>query len=333
MASIINTVRATVLSIANKNNYGYITPNDFNLYAKQAQLDIFEDYFYQYNSWIVKQNARVSGSNYADIIKGLVEVIDSFSSTKGLINTGINLFDLPSDYYLIDKINYYPNLTATGTLTFGSTLNTLIDATANFINGGQVAPGQLIVNTTGGGIYSGGSAFVVSVDSNTQLTISTNDFFTGLYGDTSYAILSTKGITEIERVSQNKIFYLNSSPLTTPGLSFPAYVLGGANNINTGNTITVYPESITTAGTVVSQYIRYPKDPNWTYATLAAGEPLFDESAVDYQDYELPLSDQVNLINKILQYAGMSIRETELTQFGQIQEKMDDSQESPSLTS
>ena len=48
--SLINTVRATVLSIANKNNFGYITPNDFNLYAKQAQLDLFEDYFYQYNS-------------------------------------------------------------------------------------------------------------------------------------------------------------------------------------------------------------------------------------------------------------------------------------------
>ena len=333
MASIINTVRATVLSIANKNNYGYITPNDFNLYAKQAQLDIFEDYFYQYNSWIVKQNARVSGSDYADIIKGLVEVIDSFSSTKGLINTGINLFDLPDDYYLIDKINYYPNLTATGTLTFGSTGNTLIDSAATFVTGGQVVAGQLIVNTTGGGIYSGGSAFVVSVDSETQLTISTNDFFTGTFEGTSYSILSTKGITEIERVSQNKIFYLNSSPLTTPGLSFPAYVLGGANNVNTGNTITVYPESIVTAGTVVSQYIRYPKDPNWTYATLAAGEPLFDESAVDYQDFELPLSDQVNLINKILQYAGMSIREIALTQFGQVQEKMDDSQESPNLTS
>lgn len=327
MASIINTVRATVLSIANKNNYGYITPNDFNLYAKQAQLDIFEDYFYQYNSWIVKQNARVSGSDYADIIKGLVEVIDSFSSTKGLINTGINLFDLPDDYYLIDKINYYPNLTATGTLTFGSTGNTLIDSAANFVTGGQVVAGQLIVNTTGGGIYSGGSAFVVSVDSETQLTISTNDFFTGTFEGTSYSILSTKGITEIERVSQNKIFYLNSSPLTTPGLSFPAYVLGGANNVNTGNTITVYPESIVTAGTVVSQYIRYPKDPNWTYATLAAGEPLFDESALDYQDFELPLSDQVNLINKILQYAGMSIRETALTQFGQVQDQMDDKQQ------
>ena len=43
---MINEVRNTVLSIANKNNFGYITPNDFNLYARQAQLDIFEDYFY-----------------------------------------------------------------------------------------------------------------------------------------------------------------------------------------------------------------------------------------------------------------------------------------------
>ena len=54
---------------------------------------------------------------------------------------------------------------------------------------------------------------------------------------------------------------------------------------------------------------------------------MFDESAVDYQDFELPLSDQVNLINKILQYAGMSIRETELTQFGQAQEQIDDKQQ------
>ena len=80
--SLINTVRATVLSIANKNNFGYITPNDFNLYAKQAQLDLFEDYFYQYNSWNIKQNVRQSGTGYADIVKGLEEVVDSFSSTK-----------------------------------------------------------------------------------------------------------------------------------------------------------------------------------------------------------------------------------------------------------
>lgn len=114
MTSLINTVRATVLSIANKNNFGYITPNDFNLYAKQAQLDIFEDYFYQYNSQLVKQNIRQSGSGYADIVKGIEEVVDSFSRTKVLINTGVSNYDLPEDYYLIDKINYYNILQTQG---------------------------------------------------------------------------------------------------------------------------------------------------------------------------------------------------------------------------
>ena len=46
---MINSVRNTVLAVANKQNFGYISPGDFNLYAKQAQLDICENYFYRYN--------------------------------------------------------------------------------------------------------------------------------------------------------------------------------------------------------------------------------------------------------------------------------------------
>ena len=44
--SNINTVYQTVLALANKEQRGYITPQEFNLFAKQAQLDIFEQYFY-----------------------------------------------------------------------------------------------------------------------------------------------------------------------------------------------------------------------------------------------------------------------------------------------
>ena len=81
---MINSVRQTVMSVLNKNNYGYISPSDFNLFAKQAQLDLFENYFYSYNYQILKENARQSGSGYADITKGLEEVIDLFSATGPL---------------------------------------------------------------------------------------------------------------------------------------------------------------------------------------------------------------------------------------------------------
>jgi hypothetical protein len=100
---MINSVRNTVLAVANKENYGYITPSDFNLFAKQAQLDIFEEYFYRYNEWITKQNARVSGSDYANIVKNLEEVIDKFSSVSGGLTYSVDRFELPSDYYLINK--------------------------------------------------------------------------------------------------------------------------------------------------------------------------------------------------------------------------------------
>ena len=308
--SIINTVRATVLSIANKNNFGYITPNDFNLYAKQAQLDIFEDYFYQYNSWLVKQNARVSGSGYADIVKGLVEVLDYFSLTKSLISSNGYDFTLPEDYYLINKINYYPNLRTSGSVTGGSG-STLIDTNSLFITNG-VKPTDLLSNITN----SGEILNVLAVTNETTLVLSgsinVGDVFT---------IVANSSITEVERVSQNKIFYLNATPLTSPSTSFPAYVLGG-------NNITVYPTQQLVTGTVLSQYIRYPKDPNWTYLDLISnGEPSFNETAADYQDFELPISDQTNLINKILQYAGLSIRDKDVMSFGKIEEQEANQQE------
>ena len=312
MTSLINTVRATVLSVANKNNFGYITPNDFNLYAKQAQLDIFEDYFYQYNAWNIKQTVRQSGTGYADIVKGLEEVIDSFSSTKALVSKGYSTYDLPEDYYLINKINFYNTVQTSGQAT-NFAVNKLIDNNALFTTTVQV--GSLVSN-----VESGNTAFVVEVVSNTQLLLTLNLFGGG--AGSQYAIVSTayNSIKEIERVSQNKVFYLQNTPLAAPSNTYPAYVLGGANETTYGNTITVYPNDIDTSGQVITQYIRYPKNPNWTYAQLPGGEPSFDESASDYQDFELPISDETNLINKILQYAGVSIRDASVAQFGKAEE-------------
>ena len=42
----IDTVYQRVLALANKEQRGYITPQEFNLFADQAQMEIFEQYFY-----------------------------------------------------------------------------------------------------------------------------------------------------------------------------------------------------------------------------------------------------------------------------------------------
>ena len=46
MAIYIDTVYQTVQALANKEQRGYITPQEFNLFANQAQDDIFDQYLY-----------------------------------------------------------------------------------------------------------------------------------------------------------------------------------------------------------------------------------------------------------------------------------------------
>ena len=45
----VDDVYQKVLALANKEQRGYITPQEFNLFANQAQMDIFEQYFYDVN--------------------------------------------------------------------------------------------------------------------------------------------------------------------------------------------------------------------------------------------------------------------------------------------
>jgi hypothetical protein len=226
---MINDVRNTVLSIISKENRGFITPLEFNLFAKQAQLEIFGQYIFNYSNAINKQNARMHGEGYTDIPKNMAEVIDSFSVFNSLTYSVVtNKFNLPNDYFFLDKVVY-------------------------------------------------------------------------------------NNSTEVEKVSHRKILNLISSNLTAPTAAYPVYTMDE-------NGILVYPTSIT--ANITSQYLRYPKDPQWTY-TSPSGDPLFDPSSSTYQDFELPLDDFANLVIKILEYAGISIREQEVVSAAKAEEVQD----------
>ena len=159
---------------------------------------------------------------------------------------------------------------------------------------------------------------VLTVDSETQLTVNSATLTTtGL----QYSIYKKADLkNEAEQVSHTKITMLNKSLLTTPNITFPAYTLEG-------NLLTLYPDTIQDTGRVVCQYIRYPKDPKWTYVSLTGGEPIFDQSQPDYQDFELPPDDVNNLVARILQYSGASIREVQAVQFGQVIEKQEQTED------
>lgn len=100
----INIARNTVLHLLNKNNRGYISPEDFNDFCNLAQLAIFEDLFYKYNKFINQQNRRLTNTEYADIPKNIREQIDYFSSysteTNFTYDSGTNLWSyIDNDFY------------------------------------------------------------------------------------------------------------------------------------------------------------------------------------------------------------------------------------------
>ena len=63
MAVSVDTVYQRVLALANKEQRGYITPQEYNLLANQAQMQIFESYFYQKN---IREAADADKSNEVD---------------------------------------------------------------------------------------------------------------------------------------------------------------------------------------------------------------------------------------------------------------------------
>ena len=321
---MINTVRNAVLSVLNKNNYGYLSPSDFNLFAKQAQLDIFESYFSQYNYQINKENARQSGTGIADLAKGIEESMDLFSVTEGLfldelVTAGSYQMPSPtttgSDYYYVNKVLVYKDIITSG-VTDGSIIGgtEVTDSTKDFITLG-VAIGDIVgVETAANGV----EYVTVQAVAITTLTV-TGAFFTT--NPLSYTIIKAgTQQNEAEKVTHSKITMLNNSIYTSPTTSYPAYT---SQEI----LLQVSPNTIASAGRVMAQYFRYPRDPNWTYIELTNGEPVFNGSDAQYQDFEVPLDDENNLTMKILQYAGVTIREVAVNEFANGEETKENQQE------
>jgi len=100
---MINDVRNIVDFILNKESRGYITPLQFNTFAKQAQQEIVDDYFYEYNKAIVGKTQRV---NYKDTVTRIKEAIDAFIVAPTTMTFSGGFFNSPSNLYTTINIIY-----------------------------------------------------------------------------------------------------------------------------------------------------------------------------------------------------------------------------------
>ena len=99
MAVSVDTVYQTVLAIANKEQRGYITPQEFNLFANQAQNEIFEQYFYDLNQFL---RAPVGNKTVSSDLRDIVE--EKISMFR-VVDATIGSYSLPLDLHKLESIS------------------------------------------------------------------------------------------------------------------------------------------------------------------------------------------------------------------------------------
>lgn len=235
---MIDQVRRAVMEILNKDNRGYLSPDQFNSLAELAQMDMFGIYFSEFSKHQNKLHQRLENTETSNISNQLEQIIKRFETSKPLVLNGITLkYPLPG--------------TGTGTQS--------------------LYPRVYKISK----VYSP-LADISEVDAQTARTL--------------------------QRIAR-----------AIPSDSNPVYHIDEQG-------IKIIP--VPTVQNIVMDYIRLPKSPKWTY-TMVGSNPSFNPSSSTYQDFELPESDMPLLVSKILQYAGVLIREADIVEIMQREEVID----------
>jgi len=110
--------------------------------------------------------------------------------------------------------------------------------------------------------------------------------------------------TELTQYAQrNEVTQLLLSPLTQPTTTFPIYLYEN-------DTLFVYPTTIQTGVTI--SYLKTPADIVWAYTQGSLGQYIYN--AGTSTNFELNVSEQTNVITRILAYAGIIINDPTIIQ-------------------
>ena len=141
------------------------------------------------------------------------------------------------------------------------------------------------------------------------------------------------GYVEIEKVNQNDIHHIQNSPLTAPALARPVYVRvsqttptgqtgSTLNGIPRNTTVQVYPTTI--LSNVSCNYVAFPATVAWGY-TILNEQALYNANTT--QHFELHASEETELVIKILQLAGIIIKDPALYQMASQENQINSQQE------
>ena len=295
MAINVDQVYKTVLLIINKEQRGYLTPNEFNKLATQVQLEIVEGYFETIN-----QQTRVpqNSTEYGDRVKNVQEKLDIFK-TIGTCTYNAAAGSNPAFFATPTSSG-----TASGTQLL-STINGTISYPLTTITQSQVEDSTVVVtylgvvyttfNITGGNFNLTAGSLPAGAANNIVITLYPQDFY-------SLGTVLYKDDRTVEAVQRNELAMLNMSPISKPTEHFPVYLYENKN-------IIIHPQTINNS--ITATYVRKPANVKWNF-NAGAGYYVYDPTTS--VNFELDVTEQSNVILQILLYAGVVIKDITIIQ-------------------
>ena len=99
----VDTVYQKVLALLNKEQRGYLTPQEFNLMASKAQMEIFDNYFHDLKTAYHKMKTDINHADEVEMINEKLQKYKKSISQSQDANTAT--FNLPSSTYYLEAIS------------------------------------------------------------------------------------------------------------------------------------------------------------------------------------------------------------------------------------
>jgi len=163
MAVNINNVYQKVLALLNKEQRGYLTPQEFNLLADRAQNEIYENYFHQARN----SNAKIKDDDqYTDTLEMIEAKLSPFLKLATGTASSSGAYTLPTDLYKIITVHLGLYVAEEVNrkeleyiLAFGNNLNSKLKPTV--ARPVYIRDSSTTIKITDGGVSSNSSTTVV----------------------------------------------------------------------------------------------------------------------------------------------------------------------------
>jgi hypothetical protein len=344
MAISIDNVYQQVLAIANKEQRGYITPQEFNLLSRKAQLDIFEGYFHDYKEELQQAGNQSKLADDLDILREKIakhRVIGTKLTAGNTLPTDLHwletIYRSPLDYRRVSFTAPASSAISDGdSIHLKALLNTTSDEgdwrmyfnTSGDVTSVQLASIDYVLNMVGvtwtatvvatkiaeainkySPYHSATSEGAVVTITYSQLrTWTGSETLSSSFG--SATVSSVSGIDNYvvyEEVDKENWSYIMQNTKLKPTTSSR----GIFYKSGLGGTIQMWPDP--GSDEIYCDYIKRPANPKWTYVVVKS-KALYNASASDKQDFELHSSEESALVNKILELAGIVMNKPGLSE-------------------